>query len=504
MIEYISPDEVDNMLVAYDIYKLVVEKDNFLMQFTHCDIPVLNLGLPSLTSPLASSNQTPRITFQTNQSKQTIGIATINPAFRRDKHTFYSYHNEVPLTYTIANKLVPPNGQTELVAIMSYGYNQEDSLVVNQTSMARFQFKTIEYSYFKITCEANEKFGFVQNSFKLQQQYTNLNYNKLAPNSYYPSKFTIISKDDVVVAKYVNDGGSLRNTSFVYNGFEDIVVDDITTGTTTDGYAFCKIRYYSKRYVSVGDKFSSRHGQKGVVSISLHHTMLPFTSSGSQPDKILSPLALPTRMTIGQLKEGLCGKLCAITGEFIDCTVFEEPNITEIGDKLESYGKDRWGREYMYSGLTGHWIDNPIAMTETYYQRLPKNAITEIFAASSDTRKSLITRQPLDGKANLGGLRFGEMEKDVSIATGAEYFTMEKMRDDSDGTYAYICGHCKKLMTVNKKKNKYKCNYCYEKKNPECYEVYMAWTALSLLRHVECSNIGVELTPEVPLLELQN
>jgi DNA-directed RNA polymerase beta subunit len=503
IIEYLSPDEIDNMLVSYDIYKLKAEQNNFYLQYTHCDIPVLNFGLPSLTAPFASSNQTPRITFQTNQSKQAIGLATMFPEFRCDKHIFFTYRSEVPLTYTIANKLVPPNGQTERVAIMSYGFNQEDSLVVNSTSMNRFMHKTVEYNHVKIALEQNEMFGFAESESALTRQTIGYNYAKLAPGKYYPAKYTTIRPNDVLVAKFMKlSDGTIRNTSFVHTNFEEIVIDDILTGTTSDGYSFVKLRYYTKRPVLVGDKFSSRHGQKGVVSVSYHHSMLPFTSAGIQPDKILSPLAIPARMTNGQLKEGLCGKLCALTAEFMDSTVFEDPNIDEIGDKLEALNKDRWGRELFHDGLTGHWIDSPISCTETFYQRLPKNSAFEIFAVSSESKRSLITKQPLDGKANNGGLRFGEMEKDVALSSGSVYFTMEKLRDDSDGFYLYICGHCNKIMNVNEKLNLYKCNFCFGKKNPLCYKVYSSWITLSMIRHLESSQIGVKLFPSKLPIEL--
>jgi DNA-directed RNA polymerase II subunit RPB2 len=496
VIEYISPDEMDNMYICVDVVTLYTNEMNPLFQYTHCDWPSANCSIPTLICPFPTGNQAPRLTFQTNQAKQTIGIPVLNRSEIFAKHLFQSTRQEYPLVQTIANELTWANGLSEIVAIASYGWNQEDSLVVNKTSMNRCLFQCSEHNYMKITLEQDEYWGKIDQS--KDQQLSNANYSKLGANFHVP-KFALIRYNDVLIAKYKKIKDNFQNTSEIWKGNEVIYIEDIYFNKTHDNYEFCKLKYYSWKICTVGDKFSTRHGQKGSVSLSLNHTLLPFTKDGIMPDKILNPYALPSRMTIGQIIEGVCAKDLAEKGEYMDGTMFEMVHLDVIRERLESRGRSGWGSEHMYDGVTGQWINNPIFITPITYQKLPKFAKNEIQATNSGPI-SLITRQPLDGKVNNGGLKYGEMEKDVGLSSGGVHFVMEKMRDDSDGFSIFVCSNCKKMATaVNKEKQIYKCNYC-KPKTPNIVEIPTTWVSKNLFQHLESSFIGVKIYPEVQVI----
>lgn len=490
VIEYLCPDELDNHLIAVDYTRFTENIDNELVQYTHCDVPFTNFGMAALTCPFASCNQAPRITFQTNQTKQTIGIPTLNRKHRIDKGMFYMLNCEYPLVSTVINNFIYPNGLNEMVAVLSEGFNQEDSLVINGTSNKRCLNKYVEYNYIKVILEPNEKFGMIDKNMAMQ--YLNANYGKLT-NGFVVSKHQIIEQNDVLVSKYREINNEKKNTSEIYHGFEPIVIEDVIFNKTADGYEFCKIKYYTFRICSIGDKFSTRHGQKGIVSMSFNQSVLPFTSDGCVIDKAINTMALPARMTIGQIKEGVVSKYCAATGSFIDATFFQAPDMEKIGDGLESLGYDRWGTEYMYDGYTGQPLDNKVFFTPITYQKLPKLANKAIQGIGPFVPTSLLTRQPLDGKANDGGLRNGEMEKDVTLSAGAAFYTISKLCGDSDDFDIYVCVRCKKMATaVNLDKQKYKCEFC-NPNTPQFVRIKMPWTSKNLIQHFESSGIGVKL-----------
>jgi DNA-directed RNA polymerase II subunit RPB2 len=314
-------------------------------------------------------------------------------------------------------------------------------------------------------------------------------------------KYAKIKRDDVLIGKAVElpkpiDNYHYKDTSVVYHYPEEAMVEDIIRGRNQDGDEIAKIKYSSVRKYSIGDKFSSRHGQKGMTGIVYNQCDMMYTETGLIPDKILSPFAIPSRMTIGQLIEGLAGKLAAYDGSFDDSTIFREVDINAIGDELEKRGFDRYGVERMYNGMTGEWIDVEIFIAPTYYQRLQKFVVDEVYSISTGPT-CIITRQPLEGKANNGGLRIGEMEKDVLISHGAGHFLMEKFRDDSDGFDVYICRTCKKIPVVNEEKNIIICKTCESAgMDPDVVKVRSTWSSKLFIQELESANIGVRQTIE--------
>jgi len=238
---------------------------------------------------------------------------------------------------------------------------------------------------------------------------------------------------------------------------------------------------------------SSRHGQKGVTGIGYNHSDMPFTAEGIVPDLVLNPHAIPSRMTIGQLLEGYAGKLAIIKGMLSDATIFKDTDLEAIGDELESLGWNRYSNKRMWCGITGDWIDTMIFITPTYYQRLLKFVVEEVYSISTGPT-CVLTRQPLDGKANKGGLRIGEMEKDVIISHGSGHFIMEKYRDDSDGFDIYVCRTCGNRPVVNEAKNIIMCNTCQALGlDPQVYKVKSTWASKLFFDEIESMGVGVKL-----------
>jgi DNA-directed RNA polymerase beta subunit len=232
---------------------------------------------------------------------------------------------------------------------------------------------------------------------------------------------------------------------------------------------------------------SSRAGQKGVCGISLRDSDMPFTKDGLRPEMIINPHAIPSRMTIGQLYESHAGNWCASKGTHTDGTIFKSVDIESMGEELESMGLEKYGYHRLYSGITGEYIDAMIFMGPTYYQRLQKFVVDTVYNISQGPTDSM-TRQPLAGKSSDGGIRIGEMERDVIAAHGSSKFLREKFFDHSDGFTEYIC-RCGKSAVVNIKKNIYKCKYC--KDNADIAAVPTSWSSKLFIQEMESMNVGI-------------
>jgi len=228
--------------------------------------------------------------------------------------------------------------------------------------------------------------------------------------------------------------------------------------------------------------------QKGIGGMFYSQSDMMITESGIVPDLVMNPHAIPSRMTVSQMIEGLAGKLCAINGSVTDGTIFKKVDIEAIGDELEKHGFDRHGNERMYNGMTGEWINCTIFIAPMYYQRLQKFVIDDMYSISTGPTCAL-TRQPLGGKASLGGLKVGEMERDALISHGSARMLTQKFFEDSDGFRIYICRTCGNQAVVNLKIGEFKCMTCVD--DADIFAVDSSWSSNLFINELKSMGIGI-------------
>ena len=225
-------------------------------------------------------------------------------------------------------------------------------------------------------------------------------------------------------------------------------MDGKFTGRNGDGYHFAKVRIRKMRKVDIGDKFSSRSGQKGTCGRIIPECDMPFTQHGLVPDIILNPHAIPSRMTIAQLKETLLGKVLLDLGLFGDGTAFGDLDIQDISGMLLRSGFESYGNEIMYNALTGEQMQCSVFIGPVYYQRL-KHMVSDKQHSRSIGPMVNLTRQPAEGRCRDGGFRIGEMERDVMLAHGMSFFCRERLFEASDRFSTHVCRNCGMIAAYN-------------------------------------------------------
>jgi len=282
---------------------------------------------------------------------------------------------------------------------------------------------------------------------------------------------TRVSGDDAIIGKTTllaqpdEDMGSKpqkftkKDSSTTLRSSETGIIDQVMLSTNAEGYKYAKIRVRSVRVPQIGDKFSSRHGQKGTMGMSYRQEDMPWNVEGISPDIIVNPHALPSRMTIGQLIECLLGKVSATTGDEGDATAFTDVTVEDISRALHKCGYQMRGNEVLYNGHTGRMMTAQIFMGPTYYQRL-KHMVDDKIHSRARGPVQIMTRQPVEGRSRDGGLRFGEMERDCMISHGAAQFLKERLYDQSDAYRMHICDICGMTAIANLKKNAFECKRC--------------------------------------------
>ena len=462
-IEYIDINEINNCLVSTTYQEL---KDHH----THSEIhPSLILGCLASCIPFAHHNKSPRNTYQAAMGKQAIGINLLNYTSRFDTFSHILYSPQVPIVHTLITKHLNlnklPSGINAIIAIGSYsGYNQEDSIIINQGAIDRGLFSSTFYRCYKSEEKKNQLTGeediFCKPNINEILFPKPCNYNKLESSGFVP-KDTYVDDNDIIIGKIMptkHDTYKYRDNSVNIKINEKGYIDGNYIDINSDGYKFSKTRIRDERKPCIGDKFSSRHGQKGTVGMILSESDMPFTKDGITPDIIINPHAIPSRMTIAQLMECLLGKVCCETGHIGDATSFDGVKLEDISEKLTSLNYEKHGNEVLYNGMNGEQMKVDIFFGPTYYQRLKHMSEDKIHSRSSGTVVAM-TRQPAEGRSAGGGLRFGEMERDCMIASGASYFLKERLCEVSDKFMCYTCTHCG-MIAISNKNNIYECTNC--------------------------------------------
>ncbi|KAI7738156.1 hypothetical protein M8C21_007539 [Ambrosia artemisiifolia] len=448
--------------------------------YTHCEIhPSLILGVCASIIPFPDHNQSPRNTYQSAMGKQAMGIYATNFQFRMDTLAYVLYYPQKPLVTTRAMEHLHfrqlPAGINAIVAIACYsGYNQEDSVIMNQSSIDRGFFRSVLFRSYR---DEEKKSGtLVKEDFGCPDRANTLgmshgSYDKL-DNDGLALPGTRVGGDDVIIGKtkpIAQDeagGQSSRNTrcdlSTSLRHSETGVVDQVMLTTNAYGLRFVKVRVRSVRIPQIGDKFSSRHGQKGTVGMTYTQEDMPWTVEGITPDIIVNPHAIPSRMTIGQLIECIMGKVSAHMGKEGDATPFTDVTVDHISRALHKCGYQMRGFETMYNGHTGRRLPAMIFLGPTYYQRL-KHMVDDKIHSRGRGPAQILSRQPTEGRSRAGGLRFGEMERDCMIAHGAASFLKERLFDQSDAYRVHVCEHCGLIAIANLGKKTFECRGCKNK-----------------------------------------
>jgi DNA-directed RNA polymerase beta subunit len=477
IIEYIDPEEQSWSLIAIKPTDLIVPENNTeIKRYTHCEIhPSTMFGILASCIPFPEHNQSPRNTYQSAQAKQAMGVYVTNYQERMDKTAYVLNYPARPMVDTRVMDMIHinkiPSGSNVVVAIMTHtGYNQEDSLLFNKGSIDRGLFQATIYhtekDEDKQKINGDEEIRCKPDAAKTKGMKF-ANYNKVNSKGLIPEN-VLVENRDVIISKVTpirenrNDHTKVikyEDQSRIYRTDEPTYIDKNYIDRNGDGYNFAKVRLRAVRKPVIGDKFSSRSGQKGTIGNIIPEEDIPFTNSGLRPDLILNPHAIPSRMTIAQLKETLMGKVLIELGLFGDGTSFGELDIALVREELLKLGYKSTGDEVMYNGLTGEQIECDIFIGPVFYQRL-KHMVTDKQHSRAIGPMVNLTRQPAEGRSRDGGLRFGEMERDCMISHGASRFTRGRMYEASDKYQVYTCKKCGLIASYNDEVHIHRCRTC--------------------------------------------
>jgi len=479
--------------------------------WTHCEIhPAMILGVCASIIPFPDHNQSPRNTYQSAMGKQAMGVTLTNFNVRMDTMANVLYYPQKPLATTRSMEYLKfrdlPAGQNAIVAIACYsGYNQEDSVIMNQSAIDRGLFRSLFYRAYmdqekRVGMSIVEQFEKPVRSDTLKMKHGT--YDKLDDDGIIMPGARVSGEDIIIgktapIAPDAEELGqrtkyhSKRDVSTPLRSTENGIIDQVLLTTNVEGLKFVKVRTRTTKVPQIGDKFASRHGQKGTIGITYRQEDMPFTASGLTPDIIINPHAIPSRMTIAHLIECLLSKVASLTGQEGDATPFTDVTITSISEILRQYDFQQRGFEVMYNGHTGRKLNAQVFLGPTYYQRL-RHMVDDKIHARARGPLQILTRQPVEGRARDGGLRFGEMERDCMISHGASAFLKERLLDVSDAFRVHICEICGLMTPIAKlQQGQFECRPC--KNKTRIAQVVVPYAAKLLFQELGAMNVAVRM-----------
>lgn len=497
IIEYIDAGEEENCLIAFF-------EDELTAEHTHLEIsPLTMLGLTTSLVPYGNFNQSTRLNAGSKNQKQAIGFYAANFSVRLDMDVNLLHYPQRPIVQTIMHDIWDydkhPAGQNIVLAIMSYkGYNMEDAIIINRGAIDR-GFGRSTYYRPSIAEELRYPGGLVDEvsipdkdvkGYKSEKDYRFLEQDGII----FPE--AIVNEGDVIIGKtspprflssldeYSIASSTRRESSSSLRHGEKGVIDFVLITENEEGNRLIEVRVRDSRVPEIGDKFTSRHGQKGVVGLIVAPEDMPFSSSGIVPDIIFSPHGIPSRMTISHLIELIGGKVGALSGRYINGTTFDAEPEEQLRKELLAAGFKENGTETFYNGQTGERLVAKIYVGNMYYLKL-KHMVANKLHARARGPIQLLTRQPTEGRAKEGGLRLGEMEKDTFIAHGASLLLKERF--DSDRTTVPVCENCGLIAVRDEFKNRSYCPICGD--NVEISNIEMSYAFKLILD--EFKSLGI-------------
>jgi len=467
IIEYLDTQEMEGVKLA----KYTQDQTTYIKnKITHKEIhPSAILSVMANQVIFPSNNQFPRDLFSCGQSKQAASVFHTNYQNRMDKTSYFLNYGQVPLVksrylnYTTREQ--HPYGINAIVAVMCYsGYNVEDAVIINKNALDRGLFRTTYLSTYEAK-EESTKVGNISieknfmdvNNFNVVGKKPGYDYSHLEPKSGLIKENTIVNEKTILIGMasnsvtsteaYIDESIAPKKGAIGY-------IDKSFMTRDEEGGRLAKVRLRHDRIPAIGDKFASRAGQKGTIGIVLEEADMPTTADGIRPDIIVNPHAFPSRMTIGHLVESLVGKACCLYGGFGDCTAFlnKGPKDKLFGDLLTKQGFSSTGNEIMYNGMTGEQLETEIYIGPTYYMRL-KHMVKDKINYRARGPRTVLTRQTVQGRANNGGLRIGEMDRDAIISHGMAGFLNESMMVRGDQFKMAVCNKSGTIAVYNESRN---------------------------------------------------